>query len=66
MLGSNADAHTLAEAWRANGLSWGYWSMLKRIGLAQETAGCEEHELLMPLPQIELEVNAALKQNPGY
>ena len=44
----------------------GYWAMLLRTGLAQEVAGCEEWELLMPYPYNELLKNPGLQQNPGY
>ena len=46
--------------------AYGYWAMLKRIGKAQGICGCEEHELLMPIPKEELIYNRNLTQNPGY
>ena len=35
-------------------------------GTAQVVYGCEEYELLMPIPQDELEMMPSLVQNPGY
>lgn len=56
----------LAEEWERKALRWGYWPMLKRTGLAQSVCGCATHELLMPIPQEELELIPGLEQNPGY
>lgn len=45
---------------------WGYWAMLKRTGQAQQVTGCEEYELLMPIPYTEIVKNPNIKQNSGY
>lgn len=44
----------------------GYWLMLKRTGNAMSVSGCQDYELLMPIPERELDVNPTLVQNPGY
>ncbi|MBR5475290.1 MAG: hypothetical protein IKV17_00525 [Bacteroidaceae bacterium] len=46
--------------------SYGYWAMLLRTGLAQEVAGCEEWELIMPYPYDAILNNYNLTQHPGY
>lgn len=61
-----ADKSALPDEWKVRKQDWGYWIMLKRIGLAQAVAGCEAHELLMPFPQSETDLLPALRQNPGY
>lgn len=40
--------------------------MPKRIGKLQEVSGCTEHELLFPIPEMELKYYKNLIQNPGY
>lgn len=45
---------------------YGYWAMLKRTEIATEVVGCEEFELLMPIPQFEIIRNPQLTQNVGY
>lgn len=45
---------------------YGYWATLSRLGMAQEVTGCEEYEVLMPIPLTEMETNPNLIQNPGY
>lgn len=64
--GNGEDASALADEWERREQHWGYWMMLKRTGQAQAVSGCEEHELLMPIPQNELYLIPSLKQNPGY
>lgn len=39
---------------------------LRRLGLAQSVLGLDATQLLFPIPQRELDVNANLEQNPGY
>ena len=53
------------------GITWGRsqygkWAMLKRLGKAQETTGCKDFELLMPIPGKEMSANPKLNQNEGY
>lgn len=47
-------------------LDYGYWAALKRMGKAQEVTGCYNHELLMPIPYMDIISNPNLTQNPGY
>lgn len=63
---ATADKSALPVEWKARKQDWGYWIMLKRTGLAQAVTGCETYELLMPLPQSEIDRLPALLQNPGY
>lgn len=61
------DTEKLNNDWKEFGFpNYGYWSMLKRKGIATQEAMCEGWELLMPIPMSELESNHNLKQNPGY
>lgn len=57
---TNADWLSLEEE------RYGYWAMLKRTETACEVVGCEEYELLMPIPQFEIVRNPQLVQNDGY
>lgn len=55
------------EKWeKSDTPAYGHWAMLRRTGKAQEICGCEEHELLLPIPKDELIYNRNLTQNPGY
>ena len=63
---SKKDVADLVTLWTANNLKFGYWQMLKRIGKAKEISGCEDYQLLLPIPQDELNFNPNLSQNPGY
>ena len=45
---------------------YGYWTMLNRLGKAQEITGCKEHEILMPIPDSEMRNNRNMTQNTGY
>ena len=56
----------LIDGWKNKKMYWGYWLMLKRTNRAKDVAGCEEHELLMPIPQSEIYKMPGLEQNPGY
>ena len=44
----------------------GYLAFLKRTGLALSTLGLEEYQLLLPIPQDEINLNPLMTQNPGY
>ena len=44
----------------------GYFAFLKRTGLAKSALGLEDYQLLLPIPQSELDTNPAMTQNPGY
>lgn len=57
----------LASEWKeALCTEYGYWATLKRLGVAQSVTGCQDYELLMPIPSRELMYNSNLKQNLGY
>ena len=45
---------------------YGYWTMLNRLGKAQEITGCKGHETLMPIPDSEMRNNRNMTQNTGY
>lgn len=69
MLSNHAKGSTngLATQWKdAKCAEYGYWAALKHLGLAQSVTGCEDYELLMPIPQSELYTNNKMTQNPGY
>lgn len=57
---------TTAEWLTLNEERYGYWAMLKRTEIATEVVGCEEFELLMPIPQFDIMRNPQLTQNVGY
>ena len=65
---NDEDAFLLIDNWSNKKQYWGYWVMLKRTRQAQTVCGCKEHELLMPIPQVVLELGtvSSLEQNPGY
>lgn len=56
----------LPEKWQQEGLFYGYWAMLGRIGKSADYLGCQDHQLLLPIPISELTNNPDLTQNPGY
>ncbi|MBO7314626.1 MAG: hypothetical protein J6U49_03075, partial [Alistipes sp.] len=58
--------YTTAEWLTLNEERYGYWAMLKRTEIAAEVVGCDEYELLMPIPQFEIMRNPQLAQNVGY
>ena len=43
-----------------------YFAFLKRNGLAMKELGLEKYQLLLPIPQNEINANPSLNQNPGY
>lgn len=65
-MGEDGSASDLDTSWNRNKLYYGYWPMLKRTGLAQSVSGCEDHELLMPIPAAVLMMMDDMYQNPGY
>lgn len=60
------DTSAILTGWETQKLWWGYWTMLKRTGQAKAMAGCEDYELLMPVPQAAIDFLPSLTQNPGY
>lgn len=65
-LEASGSVDDLPEKWQQASMRTGYWQMLKRIGKAQEETGCQDYQLLLPIPQAELDRNPNLCQNPGY
>lgn len=58
---------TLQQAWASELKGTGsYFAFLKRNNLAISLLGLEDYQLLLPIPQNEIEINPAVKQNPGY
>ena len=56
-----------AAGWEeASFTDYGYWAALKRLGYAQNVTGCQDYQLLMPIPMNEILVNPTAVQNPGY
>lgn len=43
-----------------------YFAFLKRNGLAMKELGLEKYQLLLPIPQNEIDMNPNFTQNPGY
>ena len=43
-----------------------YFAFLKRNGLAMKELGLEKYQLLLPIPQNEIDMNPNMTQNPGY
>ena len=43
-----------------------YFAFLKRNGLAIKELGLEKYQLLLPIPQNEINAYPSLNQNPGY
>lgn len=43
-----------------------YFAFLKRNGLAMKELGLEKYQLLLPIPQNEINMNPNMTQNPGY
>lgn len=57
----------LAASWDESFLHvYGYWATLKRLGIAKEKVGCEEYQLLLPIPEHAMMTNPDLVQNVGY
>ncbi len=64
---AQGEVESLSSEWQESLCTeYGYWAALKRLGLAQTVTGCEDHELLMPVPERELMNNPNLRQNSGY
>ena len=66
MEASGETEETLQLWQQQNSITYGYWAMLKRTGIAQNVTGCKEYEILMPIPENEIRYNKNITQNPGY
>lgn len=57
----------LVGQWQSLGTHvWGYWAMLKRTNNAMSVSGCQDYELLMPIPSSVIAAMPNIAQNPGY
>lgn len=57
----------IAATWKeVYGMDYGYFTLLKRLGLAEKELGISSYLLLLPIPQNELYANPNMTQNPGY
>lgn len=63
---ANGNTEELPSDWMNGSYKYGAWAALKRLGVAQEIASCNDYELLLPIPEPELAANANIRQNPGY
>ncbi len=54
----------LPESWKQQGLTYGYWQMLKRLGKAETVTGCQRYQLLFPYPWNA--ITDGFTQNEGY
>ena len=63
---ASGDTEGLADTWYSSTHLYGVWAAMKRLGVAQAKAACEEYELLLPIPMNELYLNPSIIQNPGY
>lgn len=64
---ASATDHAIATMWKSLiGPDYGYWALLKRLGLAVELLGIETYQQLFPIPLEELMLNPGMTQNPGY
>ena len=56
----------LNEGWKSSGLSYGYWQMLTRTKMAPSVIGCQEYQMLFPIPKHVMDADMNMVQNPGY
>lgn len=62
-----APAHEIANLWKELiGVKYGYYALLKRLGIAVEILDIYEYQQLYPIPSSELMLNPYMTQNPGY
>lgn len=59
--------YEIADLWKKFiGADYGYFALLKRLGIAVELLGIESYQQLYPIPITELALNPNMTQNPGY
>jgi SusD family. len=64
---TNDIAREIAFLWnKIIGMDYGYYSLLKRLELAIPILNIDNHLLLLPIPESELQTNPRIIQNPGY
>lgn len=66
LLKEEAEGKANSQIWYNLGTSYGVWAALKRQGKAQQYTKCKDYELLLPIPQSELDHTPNMKQNTGY
>lgn len=54
----------LTQSLKGNSTTYGFWQMLKRIGIAESFTGCQKYQLLFPYPWNE--ISEDFPQNQGY
>lgn len=58
---------SLQEAWESElKATFSYFAFLKRNGLATTKLSLEEYQLVLPIPQREIDMKSGINQNPGY
>lgn len=64
---SDAIRDCIHRQWKERlGTEYGYFALLKRLGIACEVMNREEYQLYFPIPQEETDRNPGILQNPGY
>ena len=59
--------YEIADLWKQFiGQDYGYFALLKRLGIAVELLEIQSFQQLYPIPYQELSINPNMTQNPGY
>ena len=59
--------YEIADLWKQFiGQDYGYFALLKRLGIAVELLEIQSYQQLYPIPYQELDINPTMTQNPGY
>mgnify|MGYP000915210176 FL=1 len=59
--------YEIAALWKKYiGSDYGYFALLKRLGIAVELLEIQSYQQLYPIPYQELDMNPNMTQNPGY
>ena len=59
--------YEIADMWKKFiGSDYGYFALLKRLGIAGELLDIQSYQQLYPIPLNELAFNPNMTQNPGY
>jgi len=59
--------YEIAALWKKFiGSDYGYFALLKRLGIAVELLEIQSYQQLYPIPNTELVLNPNITQNPGY
>lgn len=58
---------SLQKVWESElKATFSYFAFLKRNGLAVTKLSLEEYQLVLPIPQNDIDMNPSMSQNPGY